>query len=293
MRPAVRRHGLRERRRHPRRLTPAPGRGRSHDRPRGPGRQQTRRREAFIDRLRLGIDTAVPLAQYLPFCPGGPRGPYDDVYSEAQTALLARQADRGVRTVFTGIGGDEMLARTADEWERLPVGTGVDPKPWIGDRTLAGLKEAEENVAPATVVNEMTLNAQACAAPPILRAGMWPAHPLADPQLIRFGEWLPKDWRWLKRLFRARLERRGCHGELIHPPLSENFAPVMREGLRRYGVAHVDVMLNDGSPLIDGGYLRPDGLAAARGRIAAGEYVDRDAELCAALALDQTLRAFS
>ncbi|MFB9831809.1 hypothetical protein [Actinoallomurus acaciae] len=257
------------------------------------GCQQARRRDGFIGRLALGADTTVPLGRHLPFCPSGPRGPYDDVYSEAQAAMLAQLAVHGIRTVFTGIGGDEMLARTADEWELLPAGTAMEPTPWIGDRTLAGLKETDKGIAPATVVNEMTLSAQACAAPAFLRAGMWPTHPLSDPRLIRFGEWLPWEWRSHKRLFRARLERRGCHGELIHPPLSENFAPTMRAGLRRHGVAHVDMMLRGGSPLIDGGYLRPDGLAAARDRLAAGEYVERDAELCAALALDQTLRAFS
>jgi hypothetical protein len=207
--------------------------------------------------------------------------------------MLTRLTGHDTRTVFTGIGGDEMLAQTMDEWEHPPVGISADLRPWIGDRTFTGLKEAEEGVAPATVINEMTLNAQACAGPAFLRAGIWPVHPLADPRLIRFGEWLPRDWRRRKRLFRARLERCGCHGELIDPPLSENFAPVMRTGLRRYGLPHVDLMIRDGSPLIDGGYLQPDGLAAVRDRLAAAEYVKRDAELCAALALDQTLRAFS
>ena len=146
-----------------------------------PGRQQARRRDAFIDRLGLGVDTTVSLGRYLPLGPGRPRGPYDDVYCEAQAAMLARLAGHGVRTVFTGIGGDEMLARTADEWERLPYGTGVDPRPWIGDRTLTGLKEAEDGITPATVVNEMTLSGLACAAPAYLRAGIWPVHALADP----------------------------------------------------------------------------------------------------------------
>ena len=67
----------------------------------------------------------------------------------------------------------------------------------------------------------------------------------------------------------------------------------MREGLRRHGVEHVDVMLRDGSLLIDGGYVRANGLATARDRIVAGDYAERDSELCRVLALDETLRAFS
>ncbi|MCO5969205.1 MULTISPECIES: asparagine synthetase B family protein [Actinoallomurus] len=257
------------------------------------GRQQIRRRDAFIDLLQLGADTQVTLGGRLPFCPGGRRGPYDDAYAEAKNILLARLAGQGVRTVFTGIGGDEMVAVTSREWPHPPYGTELETKSWIGDRVVDGLKEAEDNVAPAAVINEMTLSAQACAAPAFLRAGMWPVHPLADPRLITFGEWLPLGWRRHKRLHRERLEHRGCHGELIHPPLVENFAPVMREGLRRHGVAHINVMLGGGSPLIDGGYVAADGLADARDRIARGQFLDRDAELYMVLALDLTLRSFS
>ena len=41
----------------------------------------------------------------------------------------------------------------------------------------------------------------------------------------------------------------------------------------------------------DDGYVRADGMAAARDRITAGAYAARDFELCRVL--DQTLRAFS
>lgn len=63
--------------------------------------------------------------------------------------------------------------------------------PWIGERARAAAADAETGTAPAAVVNEMTLTAQACAAPAFLRAGIWPVHPLADPALVTFGEWLP------------------------------------------------------------------------------------------------------
>ncbi|MQA84316.1 MAG: asparagine synthase [Streptosporangiales bacterium] len=261
--------------------------------------QQARRRAAFMTRLGLGADVIVGMDHLLPFAPGGrrargvPVSPYEDPYDEAKSVLLDRLAERRVRTVFTGIGGDEMVAPTVAEWPHPPHGVDLEPKPWLGRRALACLEHADEGTAPAAMVNEMTLISQACAAPSFLRAGIWPVHPLADPELIRFGEWLPLEWRRRKRIHRTRLERLGCGGELTHPKLTENFAEVMREAIRRHGLIHIDRMLAEGSPLIDQGFVDPDGLTATRDRIAGGAFADRDTELFAVIAHDLAIRAFA
>jgi hypothetical protein len=155
--------------------------------------------------------------------------------------------------------------------------------PWIGERTLAASAEAETGTAPAATVNEMTLTAQACAAPAFLRAGIWPAHPLADPHLIRFGERLSLQWRRHKRLHQARLEAAGCPRELLEPRLRENFTPVMREALRQHGL-----------PLIDAGFIHPDGLAAVHGRLAdGGQFRERETELYGLIVMDLALWSFT
>jgi hypothetical protein len=199
-----------------------------------------------------------------------------------------------VTTAFTGVGGDEMVARTTAEFPHPPLGTGLEPMPWIGERTLAASAEAETGTAPAAVVNEMTLSAQACAAPAFLRAGIWPAHPLADPDLIRFGEWLPLQWRRHKRLHQARLEAAGCPRALLEPRLRENFTPVMREALRQHGLPLIARMLADGSPLIDADFIHPDGLAAVHGRLAdGGQFRERETELYGLIVMDLALRSFA
>jgi hypothetical protein len=264
------------------------------------GVQQAARRAELISMLGLGEDVPVGFGGHLPLSPGGRRGsglavtPYEDPYDEAKAVLLSRLARRGVTTAFTGIGGDEMVARTTAEFPHPPLGAGLEPMPWIGERALAAAAEAETGTAPSAVVNEMTLTAQACAAPAFLRAGIWPVHPLADPALIRFGEWLPLAWRQHKRLHQARLEAAGCPRALLEPRLRENFTPVMREALRQHGLPLIARMLASGSPLIDAGFVCPDGLADVHGRLAGGgEFRERETELYGLIVMDLALRSFT
>jgi asparagine synthase (glutamine-hydrolysing) len=264
------------------------------------GIQQVARRAALIRILGLGSDVSVGFAGHLPLSPSGRRGsglpvtPYEDPYDEAKAVLVRQLAELGVTTVFTGVGGDEMVARTTAEFPHLPLGAGLEPMPWIGQRTLDAAEEAETGIAPAAVVNEMTLIAQACAAPAFLRAGIWPVHPLADPDLIRFGEWLPLAWRQHKRLHQARLEVAGCPSALLKPRLRENFTPVMREALRQHGLPLIARMLASGSLLIDTGYVNPDGLAAVHRRLAdGGEFRERETELYGLIVMDMALRSFN
>lgn len=143
-------------------------------------------------------------------------------------------------------------------------------------------------------MNEMTLTAQACAAPAFLRAGIWPVHPLAHPDLVRFGEWLPVNWRRHKRLHRARLEAAGCPRGLLEPKLRENFTPVMRQALRAHGLPLIGRMLRDGSPLIERDFIDPDGLASVSQRLASGgEFRERESELYVVLTVDLALRALA
>jgi hypothetical protein len=158
---------------------------------------------------------------------------------------------------------------------------------------LDALAGADDDLPPASVVNEMTLLQFGYRAPVMLRAGCWPYHPFADPALIRFGEWLPACWRRGKQLARARLERAGFPGVVARPDLPENFSAVMRQAIHQHVVPSLRLMLVRGGVLLDGGYLDPAGLTAALDRIEAGGYVERDAELFDVLAVEQAVTAFS
>lgn len=264
------------------------------------GIQQAIRRTQLITLLRLGPDAPVSFAGRLPLSPSGRRGsgipvtPYEDPYDEAKTVLLGQLARDGVRTTFTGIGGDEMVARTAAEFPHPPLGTELKPMPWISKQTLEVSANSEEETAPAAVLNEMTLTAQACAAPAFLRAGIWPVHPLAHPDLITFGEWLPLRWRRHKRLHQARLEALGCPPGLLEPKLRENFTPVIQMAIREHGLPLISRILRSGSQLIDCGFIDPDGLAEVHKRLSdGGDFRERETELYGMIAMDLALRTFA
>ncbi|WP_157594509.1 asparagine synthase-related protein [Streptosporangium amethystogenes] len=259
------------------------------------GKQQAYRRDALITG-RFAQDVTV--AALPPMHPKGIRAtrqtvsPYEEPYTEATTAMLHAAAAGRQATVWSGIGGDEMLALSSSERERLPIGHGRDVNGWLSNKTVALLETADEGLPPVSVVNEMTLLAFGYRAPMMLRANCWPMHLLADPALIRFGEWLPVQWRRGKRLARARLERAGFAPEVVYPAVSENFADLMRTAITRHVTPWLRLMLAQGGVLLDCGFIAPDGLTATLDRIETGGYVERDAELFDLLMVEQAAAAF-
>ncbi|MBX6390940.1 MAG: asparagine synthase [Frankia sp.] len=259
------------------------------------GEQQRARR----DELRAGRfrgDLTVSALDLPPLHPSGARArgrfvsPYEEHYYEATMAMHMGLAAQGITTVFTGVGGDEMVALTAEEVTQRAVGVGKPFMPWIGKAARFALEDAEADIAPATVVNEMTLLAFACGNPLFLKAGLWPVHPFADPNLIRFGEWLPRDLRRRKHVHRQRLRRLGFSPNVTDPVLRENFADVMATGLVRYALPYLGRLL-DGSPLIDTGLVDADGLREVAERIGRGHIAERDREVWQVIALDVAIRA--
>lgn len=229
------------------------------------GAQQRQRRRLMIEQLGLGPDLSVDAARYAPFCPAGDRGgtrvPFDpcgEPYGEATQAMLELMGGAGAHTVVCGVGGDELMALRPDE--RGPSEEDRQFPPWLSRPAVDMLLAARDEVAPASVINEVTLMAMACGAPRYLRVGMWTLAPLAHPDLVRFTEWLPPRWRRRKQLLRDYLARLGLPDLVVNPPIRENFAPVMQVALREYGLPLLrqwssDLLLAD-LGLVDGDAVR-------------------------------------
>ncbi len=238
------------------------------------GRQQQKRRAEIVGALGFR-DTTIRAAEHLPLMPEGPRvGPHDptgEMYLEMFEAARAAIADAGVRVVFTGYGGDENLSRRPAE--RAAEGAEIQPgegeMPWLGPRTIAALREIDANLTPAALSPIPTLMAHAVRNQRFLRYGIWPVSPLADPLITWFGKSLPVQWRRGKRLLRDRLRRAGFSEVVATPPKPEVFSSNMQSGLRRYGLGHMQRMLDD-SLLVDTGYVDRTTLAAAYRQFAAG-----------------------
>ncbi|MFG2653399.1 asparagine synthase, partial [Streptomyces sp. NPDC048436] len=153
------------------------------------------------------------------------------------------------------------------------------------------LMDVDGGTCPPAVVNEMTLLAMASAAPLLLEAGIWPLHPFADPDMIRFGEWLPRSWRSRKSLHRRRLTALGLSELVVEPPLPENFTDVMNTGIRTTLPAQVRRLLDQGSPLIDAKLVDADTLTKALTRIESGDIRTTDDRLADVVSADLAHRA--
>ncbi|GAB3172533.1 hypothetical protein GCM10027059_42180 [Myceligenerans halotolerans] len=165
--------------------------------------------------------------------------------------------------------------------------------PWIGDRARAALEFAEDGIAPPAPINSMTLLSLETTAPVLLREGLWPVHPFADPHMVSLGEQLPYDWRMLKQLQRQHLASHGMPDQITHPSERESFAEVVQHALTTQGVTLLKEMLADGSLLFDDKLLDPGGITSAVARLESGTYrEDHDAKLLEVLTLHHATTAY-
>lgn len=267
----------------------------------GPGRaSQIRRRTELIETLQFaGTDHLVDAMTYAPFSAGCARvqgrriSPYEEPLHRPFTKLTEAMAEHGARAVVTGLGGDEMVALSQDEYPHKSMGEIGDELPWLGERARAALEFAEDGIAPPAAVNSMTLLSLETTAPVLLRSGVWPVHPFADPGMVQLGEWLPYHWRELKQLQRRQLAALGLSRDVTESRQRESFAEVVQHTLRTVAPPLFARMLRDGSPLFEEKLVDPDGLRAGVQRLADGPYrEDGDAQLLEVLNLHCAAQSF-
>lgn len=268
----------------------------------GPGRgHQVRRRSEIRGRVPFGpCDVQVDTRDRLMFGPGCDRtlgglvSPYDEPLYAHMTELNARIAALGARVVVSGLGGDEMVAVGSAESEQAALDkTQNFDLPWLGPVARAALPYGDDQIAPPAMAGGITLLAAECVAPPLLRAGLWPIHPFAEPPLVNLGDQLPFHWRELKQLQRRHLATFGLSEDACNPRVRESFAELVEQSLLANGLPLLQRILDQGSPLIEAGLIDPDGLKAALAELEDGSYSeDPWSKLVEVITLDQAARAF-
>ncbi|MFD7899234.1 asparagine synthase-related protein [Streptomyces sp. NPDC059743] len=269
----------------------------------GPGRaQQIRRRKEMRTALSFaGQDLLIDAMEEAPLHPECARvrgdliSPYEEPLHRPFTRMTKALAEQGARTVVTGLCGDEMVALSQAEYPHKAMGEPKDVAllPWIGERARNALEFTDDGIAPPAVVNSMSLLSLETTAPVLLREGIWPVHPFADPGLIQLGEWLPIDWRELKQLQRRQLGALGLSDDVTHPAERESFAEVVQHSLTTHARPLFARMLKEGSVLFDDELVAPDGLRQAVRRLNAGTYRENgDAQLLQVLDLHLATQAF-
>ncbi|MCY9784656.1 asparagine synthase-related protein [Nocardiopsis sp. EMB25] len=269
----------------------------------GPGReQQIRRRAEIRDRVRFAdSDLVVDAMRYLPLSPDCPWvngrvvNPTEEPLHRPFVEMARSIAAAGARTVVTGLGGDEMVALTQEEEPHKGLGEITDAQilSWVGPRVPSVLEFADDGIAPPALINSMTLLTLETTAPVLLKHGLWPVHPFADPDMVALGEQLPFAWRELKQLQRRRLATLGMSDDVVYPVERESFAEVVEYALTTYAPKLFARMLAEGSVLFDEGLVDPDGLRTAVDRLTPGRYVEeRDAKILEVLSLHLSATAF-
>lgn len=269
----------------------------------GPGReQQIRRRAEMRNRMEFAdTDIVIDAMRHLPLAPDCPWvnglvvSPTEEPLHVPFVEMARVVADSGARVVVTGLGGDEMVALTQDEAPHVGLGKITDAQllPWIGSRVRDVLEFADDGIAPPARVNSMTLLSLETTAPVLLREGLWPLHPFADPGMVALGEQLPFAWREFKQLQRRRLRALGMSEDVVHPVERESFAEVIEASLTTHAPKLFARMLAEGSPLFEEGLVDPDGLRTGVDRLVPGRYVEeRDAKILEVLSLHLSATAF-
>ncbi len=238
------------------------------------GSHQEARRSTIVGHLELRDFTCLARATP-PFEPGGARSADrvhyadGDVYIEAFDGLRRHLRAGGVQVVFTGFGGDELMALRGSERRggrpirppRLPL--------WLGERALKAADDLDTNIAPASATAVSALMVFAARNPSYISHGLWPVAPLADATLLRLCESLPVFWRSKKTLIRSHLQVQGLPAHVTHPRTVESFRSTMDLAMRQNGRVMLEQMLDD-SQLVDQGYVDRRSLARVHATVSAG-----------------------
>jgi hypothetical protein len=156
-------------------------------------------------------------------------------------AMAVRAANECVSSVFTGFGGDEIMAPHADEAKII-----ASPPPvpaWLGSPAFLRLAEVNVACAPVSPVMFPSLMCFAARNPTYLKHGIWPVSPLAHPAVRRIVQSLPWRSRRNKQILRDRLQQAGASSDVTHPALPENFSAMMRRGLSENGTKIAESMI--------------------------------------------------
>jgi asparagine synthase (glutamine-hydrolysing) len=293
-------------------MSPFPVRSYGMIMPNDNGRYQSARRDEVIAAHRMN-DATLQGADFLPFAfPSRRLGSADIVswgeyYDELVGALLARMHADGVRTVVTGMGGDEIstlreseLYTEADDpsaalCEALPDEDHDDDD--LPDYLTARAWEAFHDAPsmdegpPGSVEPSCYESAQAGSAV-YLRAGIWPASPYCDPDLVHLVRMLPLEWRDERRLQREYLRAAGCSKAVSHPASTEteSFRPLMVRALRAEAAESVRKLFQ-GSRLAELGLVDRDALLRSYDAFVAGKGPGREDWFMEAAVLEATIRA--
>jgi asparagine synthase (glutamine-hydrolysing) len=274
------------------------------------GRYQSARRNEVMAAHPMN-DVTIQGADFLPFAPpsrrlsNGDVVPWGEYYEELVGALLARMHSDGVRTVVTGMGGDEIStlreselyteveASSVQSVEPLPDENNDDLPEFLTARAREAFHDFSNlDEAPSGHIEASCYESAQAGSPVYLRAGIWPASPYCDPDLVELVRILPFEWRDERRLQREYLRAAGCSDAVTHPAVTESFRPLMVRALRVDAVKPIREIFQT-SRLADLGLVDRDALLTSYDAFVATGDAGREDWFMEAVVMETTIRALS
>ena len=208
------------------------------------------RRDIIIATYGLN-DTAISIEPYLVLSLDAPnfdknRAAWEEPYMEAFNALFEGAFKTGQDVLLTGFGGDELFM--LNTWELFLEKQALvieqakkelfNYPNYLTDEAREAVKETIEEIDDSPLATATsTLDALMVDAPTIAKAGFWPIHPFADPEVVNFCQQLPPEFRRDRFLQRKLLSSWGLPKSVWKPESAEDFSSFMSTSLRTNGIA--------------------------------------------------------
>lgn len=280
-----------------------------------PGEYQRARRVEVIRRTGF-TDREFPCIEHPPFHPRSHRVlgdgvvPWAEFYEEAVGHLLDLARADGIRSIFTGMGGDELcsyqpgeseaddeadnaLSDTANSGDAYADDTDAYPA-FLSAAVIDAYHERDSLIddAPQALSFTSALESAAAVSSLYLRKGVWPISPLTTPELVEFCRRLPLKWRHERRIHRQALARRGFSKRLTHPRPShlETFLGVMSYALGTAAAPVIEEVFRD-SLLAERGLIDCQALLQSYRKYRVDRSERHGDQILAALMLELTLRS--
>lgn len=155
-----------------------------------------------------------------------------EIYEEPFRRLAKTLSHKGVKTLSTGVGGDEVFSNNFSAEDQLHYGLFSQKNakkvlgiPFITDRMRLEYLSSipEERPYPLPILPVSLLGANVATNGIFIRENIWPVTPFANSELYKFCQGLPAHYRANKNILRAFHSAHGFPKSIYNPVRNEHF----------------------------------------------------------------------
>lgn len=210
---------------------------------------------------RLDVDTDYPLS-HLAKVGWQPMYHGADMYAAAYDHFAQYLSERGVTSVFLGVGGDELCENTPHADQRKYEGTSLEPDSTLPayftqkflDDSSDLFRNLRETPPPTPLLSYSVAGYAPAMNNSFLACNIWPVQPLCDPRLYTYCQSLPHHYRYNKAILTAYGRARHIPPSILDTKNNEDFSPFFNESVAR-NLSQPLSRFMDASVLARSGYI--------------------------------------